>query len=739
MAGRPYEASGIRVTTEATRAATDDQLRALAAHRRAEALRAGITHLEIKSGYGLDVDSERRLCEIAAELTDDVTFLGAHAVPPEYEGRADDYVELVCGEMLGGLRAAGALDRRVLRAGCIRRRAVTDGAGRRHLRRARPPRARQPTRPRPRDRLAVEMGAASVDHCTYFDDTDIEALAASETVATFLPATDFSTRQPYPDARRMIDAGARVAIATNTNPGSSNTTSMSFCIALAVREMGMTIEDAVVAATLGGAGALRRDDLGVLGPGARADAIILDATSYIDLVYRPGCPWSTRSFSRGNFATSGGSGLPRRPPRETRRAPSPAPGGSLQRPSRRFSSPADVATISVGVTPTSKRLPYMPGMDALRAIAVLAVFVYHPNGGGWMPGGFLGVDVFFVISGYLITSLLLSEFRAGRPRRARRASGCGGRGACCPAVGVLIAVTMVVAAIVEPEPASTPCAATRSPRSPTSTNWHLIFEPPVLLRAVRSGPRCSATSGRSRSRSSSTCSGRSSSPAGMTLLRPPAAAASACSPARSPRALLHGHPLRPERHPTGSTTAPTPRRSALLVGVALAFVWHPERPAPATTGPLAPAAARRGRGARALATWCFTLPHRPRLRPLPLPRRLPAARRSGPRCWSPPWPTRRRASAGCSATRADASGSGCAATASTSGTGRCSALTRPGIDVPLHGPVLIALQLARRPASPTSPTAYVEQPFRRSTSWQRPDWLRIGRPSGSQSASRRWS
>jgi imidazolonepropionase len=138
--------------------------------------------------------------------------------------------------------------------------------------------------------LAVEMGAASVDHCTYLTDDDIEALAASDTVATFLPATDFSTRQPYPDARRAIDAGVAVAIATNTNPGSSYTTSMSFCIALAVREMGMTVDEAVLAATLGGARALRRDDIGHLAPGARADLTILDAPSPAHLVYRPGVP-----------------------------------------------------------------------------------------------------------------------------------------------------------------------------------------------------------------------------------------------------------------------------------------------------------------------------------------------------------------------------------------------------------------------------------------------------------------
>lgn len=147
--------------------------------------------------------------------------------------------------------------------------------------------------------LAVEMGAASVDHCTYLSDDDIAALAASETVATFLPATDFSTRQPYPDARRAIDAGVAVAIATNTNPGSSNTTSMSFCIALAVRDMKMTAEEAVLAATLGGARALGREDIGHLAPGASGDAVILDALNYSDLIYRPGVPLIAEVITTG--------------------------------------------------------------------------------------------------------------------------------------------------------------------------------------------------------------------------------------------------------------------------------------------------------------------------------------------------------------------------------------------------------------------------------------------------------
>jgi imidazolonepropionase len=302
MGGQPYAAGGIRVTTEATRAASTEALTTLAEARRAEALRAGITHLEIKSGYGLEVECERRSCEVAATLTDDVTFLGAHVVPAEYEGRADEYVALVCGEMLDACAPLcrwvdvfceeGAFDpdesRTVLEAG----RAA--GLGLRvHGNQLGPGEGVQ---------LAVELGAASVDHCTYLEDADIEALAGSDTVATFLPATDFSTRQPYPDARRAIDAGVRVAIATNCNPGSSYTTSLPFCIALAVRDMGMTAEEALRAATLGGAEALRRDDVGRLSPGARADAVMLDAPSYTHLIYRPGVPLVASVIREGRVA-----------------------------------------------------------------------------------------------------------------------------------------------------------------------------------------------------------------------------------------------------------------------------------------------------------------------------------------------------------------------------------------------------------------------------------------------------
>ena len=290
MAGRPYEAGGIRVSVAATRGASDHELSSLTALRRSEARRAGITSLEIKSGYGLTVSDEQRCLEVAQGFTADTTFLGAHVVPPEFEGRADDYVHLVCHEMLHAAAPyarwadcfceVGAFDADQTRA--VLSAARTAGLGLRlHA---------NQLGHGPGVQVAVEMGCASADHCTYLSDDDIAALAGSETVATFLPATDFSTRQPYPDARRVIDAGARVALATNCNPGSSYTTSMSFCIALAVRDMRMTPEEALQAATTGGARALRRDDVGFLAPGSRADLVVLDAPSYTHLVYRPGVP-----------------------------------------------------------------------------------------------------------------------------------------------------------------------------------------------------------------------------------------------------------------------------------------------------------------------------------------------------------------------------------------------------------------------------------------------------------------
>jgi imidazolonepropionase len=299
MAGAPYQAGGILTTVAATRAASADELRRGVAARRAEARRNGITSLEIKSGYGLTIDHERRMLEIAAGETADVTLLAAHVVPPEFDGRADDYVALICNEMIdavaGGCRWVDAFcERGAFDADQCRE--VLTAAERRGL----------GTRLHanqlghgPGVQLAVELGCASADHCTYLNDQDIEALAGGNTVATFLPATDFSTRQPYPDARRVIDAGATVALATNCNPGSSYTSSMAFCIALAVRDMRMTIEEALRAATIGGAAALRRPELGRLVPGAPADAVVLAAPSYTHLVYRPGMQLSAVTVERG--------------------------------------------------------------------------------------------------------------------------------------------------------------------------------------------------------------------------------------------------------------------------------------------------------------------------------------------------------------------------------------------------------------------------------------------------------
>ncbi|WP_228479917.1 imidazolonepropionase [Microbacterium abyssi] len=290
MAGEKYAAGGIRSTVSATRDATDEELGARLRGFIDEMRAQGTTTVEIKSGYGLDVETEERLVRLAAEVTDEVTFLGAHVVPAEYADDPDGYVDLVTGPMLDACAPharwidvfceTGAFNvaqsRRVLEAGIARGLAPRVHAGQ--------------LGPGDGVRMAVDLGAASVDHGTYLTDDDVAALAASRTVLTLLPGVEFSTRQPYPDARRLIDAGVTVALACDTNPGSSFTSSMPFCIAVAVRDMGMTPGEALWAATAGGAAALRRDDIGIIAPGARADLVLLDATSHVHLSYRPGVP-----------------------------------------------------------------------------------------------------------------------------------------------------------------------------------------------------------------------------------------------------------------------------------------------------------------------------------------------------------------------------------------------------------------------------------------------------------------
>jgi imidazolonepropionase len=288
MLGESYTAGGIAHTVEKTRAASDELLRSNARSLLNEAYISGTTTIEIKSGYGLTVKDERRSLEIAQGLSDETTFLGAHVVPVEYKKNPKDYVDLVTGPMLDAVlpfskwidvfcdKGAFSVDdaRTILKAGMakgllprIHANQLQEGQG---------------------VRLGVELDAASVDHVSHVSEKDIEALSASKTVATLLPGAEFSTRSAYPDVRPLLEASITVALASDCNPGSSYTTSMPFIIAVAVREMHFSPEQALWSATMGGAKALRRDDIGHLFEGARANFSILNADSYIHLAYRPG-------------------------------------------------------------------------------------------------------------------------------------------------------------------------------------------------------------------------------------------------------------------------------------------------------------------------------------------------------------------------------------------------------------------------------------------------------------------
>ena len=288
MIGQKYEAGGIAYTVDLTRKARDGDLLSNAQRLQHEAMHSGTTTIEIKSGYGLTVKDEVRSLSIAKQLTTETTFLGAHVVPSEYKDKADDYVDLVCGQMLTEVKPhakwidvfcdRGAFTteqaRKVLKAGIaaglqprLHANQLEQGDG---------------------VALGVELDAASVDHLSHFNQSDIEKLVGSKTVATLLPGAEFSTRSKYPDARKLLEAGVTVALAADCNPGSSYTTNMPLMIALAVREMFMTPEQALWSATKGGAQALRRTDVGHLSVGAKADFVILKESSYIHLAYRPG-------------------------------------------------------------------------------------------------------------------------------------------------------------------------------------------------------------------------------------------------------------------------------------------------------------------------------------------------------------------------------------------------------------------------------------------------------------------
>lgn len=300
MAGEAYSAGGMISTVTATRAASDDELLAAIRHRLAAMYAQGTTTVETKTGYGLTVEHEARSAQLArAAGVDEVTFLGAHVIPEEFDGsdaasrRA--YVDLVCGDMLHAVKPHarfidifcedgafdGAETRRILRAGQAaglqgtvhgNQLSFNEGA-----------------------QAAVDCDAASVTHCTYLTADDIAALASSNTVATLLPVADLSTRQPAAPGRALLDAGATVALATNCNPGTSYTTSMQLVVALAVTQCHLSTPEAVWAATAGGAQALRRDEIGAIRPGMRADLQVLDAPSVDHIAYRVG--------GAGTFAT----------------------------------------------------------------------------------------------------------------------------------------------------------------------------------------------------------------------------------------------------------------------------------------------------------------------------------------------------------------------------------------------------------------------------------------------------
>ena len=301
MSGEAYAAGGIRTTVSATRAASDAELEANYLRLVAEMRSSGITTFETKSGYGLTVEDEARSLRIASKHTTETTFLGAHVVPAEFADRVDDYVSLVTGEMLNQVsgsakwidvfcdRGAFTVEqaREILTAGKavglqprIHANQLQQGGG---------------------IQLAVELDCASADHCTHFDQADIDALASSNTVATLLPGAEFSTRATYPDARKLWGAGVKVAIATDCNPGSSYTTSMPFAIAVAVRDMHFTVEQAIWSATLGGAKALRRTDIGAIKVGMRADLIELNAPSALHLAYRPGVNLINQTYTSEAF------------------------------------------------------------------------------------------------------------------------------------------------------------------------------------------------------------------------------------------------------------------------------------------------------------------------------------------------------------------------------------------------------------------------------------------------------
>lgn len=306
MAGHAYSAGGIATTVSATREASAQQLEDNLVRLLRQAEHSGTTTFEIKSGYGLTVESELEALRIARRHTEETTLMAAHVVPAEYKEAPDNYVDLIIEQMIP--RAAqeglakwidvfceeGAFDiaqtRRIVEAG------LAHGLKPRlHANQLSDMGAMA---------LAAEVGAVSADHATFVSDEDLARIAEVGTVLTLLPSIEFSTRQPYPDVRRYHEAGVTVAIASDCNPGSGFSNSIPFCMAIAVRDMHFTVEQALWSATAGGARALQRTDAGALTVGSRADFSILDAPSYRHLVYRPGVQQIAEVYRAGTLISS---------------------------------------------------------------------------------------------------------------------------------------------------------------------------------------------------------------------------------------------------------------------------------------------------------------------------------------------------------------------------------------------------------------------------------------------------
>ena len=299
---------GIVNTTRATRTATEEELVDSARKRLDAMLRLGITTVEGKSGYGLDRETELKQLRVMHQLNDlhpiDIvsTYMGAHAVPEEWKGREDAFIDFQIAEMLplvAGQRLAEAADI------FCEKGVFTIDQSRRYLQAAaslglKPKLHADEIIPLGGAELAAELHCLSADHLLQASDEGIAALAATGTVATLLPLTAFSLREPYARARTMIDAGCIVALATDLNPGSSFTASVPLLFALACIYMQLTPEEAVTAFTLNSAAALgRADRIGSIDPGKQGDLLLLQFPSYKFLPYHVGMNIVERVIKKG--------------------------------------------------------------------------------------------------------------------------------------------------------------------------------------------------------------------------------------------------------------------------------------------------------------------------------------------------------------------------------------------------------------------------------------------------------